>query len=139
MSAAALATPDAGLVPAVPGKAPFDRQTASYSYVLVRSDLSLEQQMVQAIHAAMKSVGDHGRLQDDTRLALLSVKDQAHLLQCAGELADAGIPFSLFEEPDYAMGASALATAPGPALRLKCLKKLPLLKGPGSATVGVRP
>lgn len=141
MSAIALASPSAaGLVPAaVVGKMAFDRQTATYSYVLIRSDLSIEQQLVQAVHAGMKAVGEHGNLCPDTRLAVLAVRDRAHLLQCAGELADAGIAFSLFEEPDYAMGASALATAPGPSLNLRCLKKLPLFKALGSGSVGVRP
>lgn len=123
----------------VPGKVAFDRATATYSYVLIRADLSLEQQLVQAVHAGMKAVHDHGRLCEDTRLAVLAVQDQAQLLDCAAELADAGVSFSLFEEPDYAMGASALATAPGPALRLRCLKKLPLFRAGGSAGVGVRP
>jgi len=134
----------AGVLPAAEaappiGKVPFDRATATYSYVLVRQDLSLEQQLVQAVHAGMKAVNDHGQLCPDTRLAVLSVRDQAHLLACAGDLHDAGVGFSVFEEPDYAMGASALATAPGPELRLRCLKKLPLFRASGSAGVGVWP
>jgi len=126
-------------MPASLGKVPFDRSSARYCYVLVRADLSFEQQAVQATHAGMRAVAEHGNLSEDTRLALLSVKDQDHLLECAGSLVDAGIPFSLFEEPDYSMGASALATAPGPALPLRWLKKLPLLKASGSAAVGVHP
>lgn len=143
MSAVTTVASLAGALPAAEappvGKVPFDKAAATYSYVLVRRDLSLEQQLVQAVHAGMKAVNDHGQLCPDTRLAVLSVRDQAHLLACAGELHDAGIGFSIFEEPDYAMGASALATAPGPALRLRCLKKLPLFQTSSSAEVGVRP
>ena len=93
----------AGFLPAA-GKQPFDRKAVTYCYVIVRQDLSLEQQMVQAIHAAMAATSDHGGLQSDTRLAVVAVKNQAQLLEWAGRLERQGIAFSLFQEPDHGIG-----------------------------------
>lgn len=125
-----LSSASAGPVPAAgPGKQPFCRETARYCYVVVRSDLSLEQQMVQAIHAAMAATAQHGGLTENTRLALLCAKGQRHLLDLAVALDDQGKPFSLFHEPDHGIGYSALATAPGFHRDFKILHKLPLWKG----------
>ena len=76
-------------IPAVPqegpvrplhsGKAPFDKESARTTYVLVRTDLPLAQQAVQAIHAAMSATARFGGLADDTRLALLSVGSEGEL------------------------------------------------------------
>ena len=120
------ACPPSGPVPVGGGKQPFDRHTALYSYVIVRTDLSAQQQTVQAIHAAMAATAHHGGLTDDTRLALLAARDQRQLYDIADALEREGIAFSLFEEPDHGIGASALATAPGPFARFRCLKRLPL-------------
>lgn len=114
--------------PAVAGKQPFDRSASPYCYVLVRTDLSVEQQMVQAIHAAMAAAAGPQGVPSETRLALLAVPDQDALLDHASRLHQAGVPFHLFEEPDHGIGASALATQPGPALRLPCLRRLPTWK-----------
>ena len=128
------ASPFAGHVPADGiGKQPFCREQARYCYVLIREDLSPEQQTVQAIHAAMAATAEHGGLTPDTRLALLSVKDQPHLLTLAGQLEQSGARFSLFEEPDHGIGFSALATAPGFHKDFRLLHRLPLWKRPGVA------
>ena len=42
------------------GKIPFNKQTAEYIYVLIRKDLPLNHQTVQAIHAGMASVHRFG-------------------------------------------------------------------------------
>lgn len=128
----------AGLAPAdEAGKQPFCREQAKYCYVLVRDDLTPEQQTVQAIHAAMAATAEHGGLTVDTRLALLSVKDQSQLLALAGKLEQQGARFSVFEEPDHGIGFSALATAPGFHKDFKLLHKLPLWKGSRVAPSGV--
>lgn len=134
LMAQATASPFAGHVPADGvGKQPFCREQAKYCYVLVREDLSLEQQTVQAIHAAMAATAEHGGLTPATRLALVSVKDRSHLLAMAGKLEQAGARFSLFEEPDHGIGFSALATAPGFHKDFRLLHRLPLWKRPGVA------
>lgn len=126
-----LSSTSAGPAPAAgPGKQPFCRETARYCYVIIRSDLTLEQQMVQAIHAAMAATAQHGGLTDHTRLALLCARNQQHLLDLAGALDDREQPFSLFHEPDHGIGYSALATAPGFHKDFKILHRLPLWKGP---------
>ena len=118
-------------IPAPWGKQPFDRETAEYCHVLVRTDLSLPQQAVQAIHAAMAATAEHGGLRPDTRLALLAVPDQPSLLAWGQRLMAKGIAFSLFEEPDHGIGPSALATAPAPMAQRRCLQRLPLWEGAG--------
>lgn len=133
LAPAALAAMGAGC----PGKQPFDRQAATYCYVAVRKDLPLAQQVVQAIHAAMAATADHGGLTPHTRLALLAVDDEAHLLALASRLGREGVAFSLFDEPDHGIGASALATAPGPHARFRALRRLPLWEGPGCAGGGL--
>lgn len=125
----------AGFSPAA-GKQPFDRKAVTYCYVIVRQDLSLEQQMVQAIHAAMAATADHGGLKNDTRLAVVAVKNQAQLLEWAGRLERQGIAFSLFQEPDHGIGSSALATAPGAYETFKALRRLPLWKSCPDLSLG---
>lgn len=124
-----LRAPDPGKEGSSVGKVPFDRQQATYCHVLVRADIPLPQQAVQAIHAAMAATAAYGGLRGDTRLALLQVRDQDELLAYADRLADKGVAFALFDEPDYGMGASALATAPGPVAQGRCLSRLPLWAG----------
>ena len=118
--------PPVGPMPAGSGKQPFDRASANYCYVIVRTDLPLEQQTVQAIHAAMAATATHGGLSADTRLALLAAKGLRELQDIAGRLERDGVEFSCFEEPDHGIGFSALATAPGPFAKFRCLKRLPL-------------
>lgn len=108
------------------GKQSFDRNTAMYSHVVVRADLSPAQQVVQAIHAGMSVTAQYGGLQEDTRLVLLSVKDQQELSELAGKLESNQIPFSMFHEPDYGVGYSALATPPDVLKNRKAFKKLKL-------------
>ena len=123
MSAALLPPP---ALPAVSGKQPFDRAAARYCHVLVRQDLPLAQQAVQAIHAAMACVHEHGDLPPDTRLVLLAVPDQPSLLAWSSRLGERGIAHSLFEEPDHGIGPSALATPPAPLSQRRLLGRLPL-------------
>lgn len=101
-----------------------------YVYVLIREDLTPEQQMVQAAHAALEA---GFRFQppsgDVAHLALLSVPDESHLQRAAAELAFRGIDHHLFYEPDFGpMGHSALATRPLYGGERKWLKKYPLFR-----------
>lgn len=115
------------------GKQPFDRESARYCHVLVRTDLPLAQQAVQAIHAAMACVGEHGGLTPDTRLVLLGVSGEGELIHWARRLDSQGVAYSLFEEPDHGIGPSALATRPGLLAERKGLGRLPLWS-PGLAS-----
>lgn len=106
------------------GKAPFKKEEAQYVYVLVRSDLSVSQQAVQAIHAGMAAVHKYGGLTDETRLAMLDVKDEDELKRYAEKASEAGLDFEVFWEPDNNTGWSALATAPISRKQGKIFKKL---------------
>lgn len=111
------------------GKQPFDRATAPYAVVAVRTDLPPAQQTVQACHAAMKACAG-GALAEDTRLVLLGVPNRAALERLAERLAIEGARFALFEEPDHGIGASALATPPSVGPVPSALRKLPLWAPP---------
>ena len=94
------------------GKAPFEKSEAKYVYVLIRSDLSLAQQGVQAVHAGMAASHEFGGLTDDTRLAMLSVNNEAELEFWAKKLEMSNVIFKAFWEPDNNTGWSSLATSP---------------------------
>lgn len=112
-----------------PGKAPFDKEAARTSYILVRTDLPLAQQAVQAIHAAMSATAEFGGLEPDTRLALLAIEDAASLSAWQERLSGRGIPYTTFWEPDHAIGESALATPPLDRRQGKAFARLPLWSG----------
>lgn len=106
------------------GKAPFQKEEAKYVYVIIRTDLSLAQQGVQAVHAGMSAIHEFGGLTDDTRLAMLSVENEEELEEWAKKLEIKGINFKMFWEPDNNTGWSALATAPLSKQEGKIFKKL---------------
>lgn len=84
-------------------------------YVLVRTDMPLAQQLVQATHASAEAArlfyeAHHGI----SRAVLLRVKDSAALSRAQTRLTREGVLFTTFFEPDFGIGYSALATAPLP-------------------------
>lgn len=84
-----------------------------YVYVMVRKDLTLEQQMVQLGHAALEAgYAFDGPRNQTAHLVLLEVPDQPALQAAASRLERHGIEHALFYEPDFGMGHSALATRP---------------------------
>lgn len=107
------------------GKAPFEKSEAKYVYILIRSDLSLAQQGVQAVHAGMAAIHEFGGLTDDTRLAMLSVNNEAELEFWAKKLEMSNVNFKAFWEPDNNTGWSSLATSPISREEGKIFKKLP--------------
>lgn len=96
-------------------------------YVAVRSDLSPEQQAVQACHASSLSGHKFG-VSESTHLVLLSVPNKEALSALHEKLLDHGIGVSLFYEPDNDMGHSALATQPLTCSHRKLFKNLKLLR-----------
>ena len=83
-------------------------------YVLVRRDLTLEQQAVQACHAAFEAGFQFGRPVDtpSPNLVFLGVNDRKHLLEMQLRLKYADISAAVFTEEDDGVGETALATAP---------------------------
>lgn len=106
------------------GKVDFDKDNVNYVYILVRKDLSKEQQGVQAVHAGMASVNEHKGLKNDTRLVLLSVENESDLLRWKEKTFYKDIKHEIFYEPDHGIGWSALATAPISRKEGKLFKKL---------------
>ena len=107
-----------------------------YVYVLVRKDLSLAQQIVQAGHACLEAGFAFPRPARPTHLVVLEVADREALDAAARRLSLAGIDYQLFFEPDDALGHTALATRPlgRPAERHR-LRRYPLWQA-GRTAVG---
>ena len=84
-----------------------------YVYVIIRRDISIEQQAVQIGHAALEA-GRALYAADEpiASLIVLEVPDKTGLLAAADRLKRYDIAFELFFEPDFGMGESALATRP---------------------------
>lgn len=107
------------------GKIAFDKDSVTYVYILIRQDISPSQQGVQAVHAGMQAIHEYKGLERDTRLVLLSVKDEYDLLYWKEKTQDLQINHEVFFEPDNEIGWSALATAPISRREGKIFKKLP--------------
>lgn len=108
------------------GKNISGREEADYIYILVREDLTLAQQGVQSAHAGMLAVSKYGGLREDTRLIILKVKDQSHLLEYDKLTESIGLKTAKFWEPDHKTGWSALSTSPMSREKGKIFRKLPL-------------
>ena len=85
----------------------------NYFYVLVRTDLPIEQQMCQAIHAAHES-GIHlaNKSKDISSVVVCAVPNEAKLQEVYIKLKSRGIKTVMFLEPDIGNQATALATEP---------------------------
>ena len=94
------------------GKQAFDKDQALMSLVLIRTDLPLERQMVQACHAASMAGHRFPGWGEDTRMALLAASNEEDLMKACMRLEKLGIDFHIFHEPDHGIGYSALASAP---------------------------
>ena len=82
-------------------------------YVFIRMDLSAEQQMVQVAHAAAEASRHFYRPEHGiASLIVLSVANSAALYKAQDYLDRRGLENTVFFEPDWDMGHSALATRP---------------------------
>lgn len=113
------------------GQTPASATGKLKSFVLVRQDLPLTQQLVQACHAAM-GAGFEFAPGEHPHLVLLSVPDKASLDSWDAALGQLDVPGHLFFEPDDGVGNSALATAPLPRRHWKHFRDLPLWSHPAA-------
>jgi hypothetical protein len=93
-------------------------------FVIVRKDLTLQQQAVQAGHA----VAEHllrGYKWPNGTLIYLGVKNQSILKRWMNKLNDLTIPYSIFKEPDIGNEITALAVITD---KCKVFKSLQTLK-----------
>lgn len=88
------------------------QEEKKYVYIFVRKDISLEQQLVQAAHAALEAGFTFQKPKNTAFLVLIAVETQEKLLKTADTLEKQGIKTVLFFEPDDNMGYSAFATEP---------------------------
>lgn len=98
-------------------------------YVFVRTDISLEQQMVQAAHAAAEAgrafyEAEHGI----ASLIVLAVPSQEALYKVQAHLATLDIAHQMFFEPDFNIGDSAIGTRPLLDAERPLLRRYPLWK-----------
>lgn len=103
----------------------------SYVYVVVRADLSLEQQAVQACHAAFEAGSRFGprseaENRESSNLVLLRVRNQDELFALHLRLEDADIQTAMFFEEDDDAGETAFATAPLQDAPRVFFRKLPM-------------
>lgn len=81
--------------------------------MLIRADLTLPQQMVQAAHAAHEAGIYLAKSKEDVSyLVLCTVPDEEALRKAQYKLEARGIRTSLFIEPDLGDQATALASEP---------------------------
>jgi hypothetical protein len=90
-------------------------------YVLVRKDLSVSQQAVQAGHAVAEFLlGGHNRSNwGNGTLVYLGVKNRGQLEKWKTKLEDRQISFAIFREPDIGNEPTAIATTEGGELFTK--------------------
>lgn len=104
-----------------------------YTYVLIRLDIPLEQQMVQSCHAALEAGFAFEAPAVTSSLIVCTVPDQAALLEARERLARYGIRSQVFFEPSWEMGHSALASEPIFERKKRfAMNKYPLFKLPGT-------
>jgi hypothetical protein len=97
-------------------------------YLIVRTDLTPEQQAIQAGHAAVEWARRHGHLCSHPTFVLLEAKNKAHLKWLMVKLVLAGMAYIPFYEPDRNDGLTALAVHYYKSKDRKLFYKLPLLK-----------
>lgn len=81
-----------------------------YTYVFVRTDISFEQQLVQAAHAALEAGFAFNAPHETSSIVMVAAKNQDELFRIAQRLEVNDIKFKMFHEPDFNMGESAIAT-----------------------------
>lgn len=84
----------------------------NWVYVFIRTDLPIEQQIVQAAHSALEAGRDLGKPKSTSHLILIGVKSEHSLNKVATELTLLNIRYHKFYEPDYDRGYTSLTTEP---------------------------
>ena len=93
--------------------------------MLVRADLTTEQQLVQAVHAA-HNAGLDFPAPKHLSVVVCSVPDEESLYQAAEHIYLRGIQLTLFSEPDLSGQATALATEPVCLRQRRIFSRYPL-------------
>lgn len=109
-----------------------------YVYVLVRQDLSVQQQAVQSAHAVLemsRTAWSHPK--DHPHLIILGVKNEKQLKEVAADLTvNTKTPFTMFREPDIGNQCTALATDYIYGMDRAYFKKFKLINGTSTSKEG---
>lgn len=102
----------------------------TWIYVFVRTDLPIEQIVVQSNHAAYESgLAFENTSTESTSVICISCKNKHKLQKAYDELQGLGVEFVQFHEPDWDYGFTAFASAPVTAEQRSIFRKYQLFKG----------
>lgn len=106
-----------------------------YVYVVVRTDLSVPQQAVQAAHAVLEMHRFYnGCLREHPSIIILGVRNEEKLKEVIMKLVRHGkIQFTTFQEPDIGNQYTALATEPIYGADRQFFKNFKLIDGTSSS------
>lgn len=99
-----------------------------FMYVLVRSDMAIEDILVQSTHAAYESGLAFKNHADRTTIIVLQVKDIYKLREAYNDLQSAGVQCTIYQEQTLGLGYTAIGTEALTAVQRHLLKKYQLLK-----------
>ena len=102
----------------------------TWVYVFVRTDIPVQQQLVQSNHAALEAgifLGDKDQ-NEPSSLIVIAVKNQTKLEQAIKDVESKGIKLVPFIEPSWDYGLTAFATEPLTQERRVLLKRYQLWK-----------
>lgn len=95
-------------------------ENRAYTYVIVRKDLPVYYQIIQAGHAIQEMMLGLHELDSETNkirknyMCLLEVKNEQELMRAYSWIESCGINCHMFYEPDYETGYTAVASEPIP-------------------------
>ena len=98
-----------------------------YMYIVVRTDIKKEFQLVQSCHAAIEAAFTFDRPDDIVHLVVLQVANKQELSEVSLQLYNEGTPYEEFRESWGNLGVTALATKPITKQKEGVLSKLSLL------------
>lgn len=102
--------------------------------MLVRTDLTLPQQIVQVGHVCLEAGRQFKWPTEPCNLVVLAVRSQTELVIRVQEAEFAGIRTALFHEPDDNLGATACCTEPLTEMDRRLFRRLPLWRVEMAAT-----
>ena len=97
-----------------------------YAYTIIRKDLPIQHQLVQACHSALEAGSEFKSPGNIPHLILLQCENEDHLHEISDYLHSQDIRFHKFFEPDNGMGYSSITTEPLPLERKSLMSQYSL-------------
>ncbi len=99
-------------------------------YIFIRTDIDKTYQIIQTGHALFEhALKIKQKPENISNFCLLQAKDEADLIKIASKLEIRGIDHTMFHEPDYDTGCTAIAAGPIYGDDRKFFKKFKFYKG----------